>query len=70
MRRLRFTAQQYSILRAEFTEAARARRQRVLERIAADPDVALPFLIPTKGPFGVPDHVFEQAGWDALLNET
>jgi hypothetical protein len=40
----------------------------VLDRIAADPGVGLPLLIPAKGPFGLPDHVFEQAAWDALLN--
>jgi 2-polyprenyl-6-methoxyphenol hydroxylase-like FAD-dependent oxidoreductase len=68
MHRLRFTARQISILRAEFTAAARARRQRALERIAADPGAALPLLIPTRGPFGLPDHVYEQAAWDALLN--
>ena len=68
MRRLRFTAEQISILRAEFTETARKRRRRVSERIAADRDAALPLLIPVKGPFGVPDHLFEQAAWDALMN--
>jgi 2-polyprenyl-6-methoxyphenol hydroxylase-like FAD-dependent oxidoreductase len=68
MRRLRFTAEQISILRAEFTETARKRRRRVSERIAADRDAALPLLIPVKGPFGVPNHLFEQAAWDALMN--
>jgi hypothetical protein len=68
MRRLRLAAQQFSILRAEFTEAARERRRRVSQRIAADRDAALPLLIPAKGPFGLPDHVFEQAAWDALMN--
>ena len=67
MRRLRVTAQQFSILRAEFTEAARERRQRASQRIAADRDVALPLLIPAKGPFGLPGYVFEQAAWDALM---
>jgi 2-polyprenyl-6-methoxyphenol hydroxylase-like FAD-dependent oxidoreductase len=67
MRRLRFTARQFSLLRAEFTEAARDRRQRASQRIAADRDAALPLLIPAKGPFGLPDHVFEQAAWDALM---
>jgi hypothetical protein len=42
MRRLRFMAQQSSILRAEFTDAARARRLRVRERVAANPSIALP----------------------------
>jgi 2-polyprenyl-6-methoxyphenol hydroxylase-like FAD-dependent oxidoreductase len=68
MRRLRFTAQQSSILRAEFTDAARARRLRVRERVAANPSVALPFLVAIKGPFGVPDHAFEPAAWDQLMN--
>jgi hypothetical protein len=68
MRRLRLAAQQFSILRAEFTEAARERRRRASQRIAADRDAALPLLIPAKGPFGLPDHVFEQAAWDALMN--
>ena len=68
MRRLRFTAEQLSILRAEFTEGARLRRRRVSERIAANRELALPLLIPTKGPFAMPDHLFEQAAWDALMN--
>jgi 2-polyprenyl-6-methoxyphenol hydroxylase-like FAD-dependent oxidoreductase len=68
MRRLRFTAERISILRAEFTEAARARRRRVSERIAANREAALPLLIPVKGPFGVPDHLFEPGAWDALMN--
>jgi 2-polyprenyl-6-methoxyphenol hydroxylase-like FAD-dependent oxidoreductase len=68
MRRLRFTAAQISILRAEFTEDARRRRRRVSERIAADRELALPLLIPIKGPFAMPDHLFEQAAWDALMN--
>jgi menaquinone-9 beta-reductase len=67
MRRLRFTAEKISILQAEFTEAARERRRRVSERIAADRGLAMPLLIPTKGPFGVPDHLFEHAAWDALM---
>jgi menaquinone-9 beta-reductase len=67
MRRLRFTAKQFSILHAEFTEAARQRRRLASERIAANRDLALPLLIPTKGPFAVPDHAFQQAAWDALM---
>ncbi len=68
MRRLRFTAQQTSILRAEFTDAARARRERARERLSADPTLALPFLVAAKGPFAVPDRAFEQAAWDRLMN--
>jgi menaquinone-9 beta-reductase len=67
MRRLRFTARQFSILQAEFTDAARERRRRASERIAANRDLALPLLTPTKGPFAMPDHVFKQAAWDALM---
>ena len=29
---------------------------------------SLPLLIPVKGPFAVPDHLFEPATWDALMN--
>jgi 2-polyprenyl-6-methoxyphenol hydroxylase-like FAD-dependent oxidoreductase len=67
MRRLRFTAERFSILRAEFTEDARQRRRQMSQRIAANRELALPLLIPAKGPFGVPDHLFEQAAWDALM---
>lgn len=68
LRRLRFTGQQSSILRAEFTEEARVRRQRAFARMAADPSLLLLLLPALKGPFGVPDHVFEQTSWDRLLN--
>ena len=68
MRRLRFTARQSSILRAEFTELARARRRRMRERLAANPSIALPLLAAFMGPFGVPDHAFLPAAWDQLMN--
>ncbi len=68
MRRLRFAGQQTSILRAEFTEEARARRQRAFARMATDPSLIQLLLPALKGPFSVPDHVFEQASWDKLLN--
>jgi 2-polyprenyl-6-methoxyphenol hydroxylase-like FAD-dependent oxidoreductase len=68
LRRLRFTGQQYSILRVEFSEPARARRRRALERMAADPTVALPLLAVFKGPFGLPDDAYEQVAWNRLLN--
>jgi 2-polyprenyl-6-methoxyphenol hydroxylase-like FAD-dependent oxidoreductase len=67
MRRLRFSAQQYSILRAEFTDEARARRRRAHERMKADRSVALPLMANLVGPFSVPDHAFEQAAWDRLM---
>jgi hypothetical protein len=68
MRRLRFTGQQTSILRAEFTEEARARRRRAFARMAADPSLFQLMLPALKGPFAVPDHVFEPAAWDRRLN--
>jgi hypothetical protein len=39
LKRLRFAAKQISILTAEFTEAARMRRKRVFQRMAADPNL-------------------------------
>jgi 2-polyprenyl-6-methoxyphenol hydroxylase-like FAD-dependent oxidoreductase len=68
MRRLRLVGQQYSILRAEFTEAARVRRRKALERIAADASIAIPLQAVFKGPFGLPDEAYEQEAWDRLLN--
>lgn len=68
MRRLRFAAKQVSILSAEFTPEARMRRKRVSERMAADPSQRA-FLLPVmKGPYGVPNHVFEQDSWNNLLS--
>ena len=68
MKRLRFAAKQVSILTAEFTEEARMRRQRVFERMAADPNLRVFMLPALKGPYGVPDHVFDQAAWDNLFS--
>jgi menaquinone-9 beta-reductase len=68
MCRLRLVGQQYSILRAEFTELARVRRRRALEKIAADTTVALPLQAVFKGPFGLPDEAYRQPAWDRLLN--
>jgi len=68
MRRLRFTAQHYSILFAEFGEAARARRARAMKRMAIDKSKALPLLPLLKGPFNVPHDAFEPAAWDRLMN--
>jgi hypothetical protein len=67
MRRLRLTGQQYSILRVEFTEEAKARRRRAFERIASDAEIGLPLLAVFMGPFGLPDATYEQAAWDRLL---
>jgi 2-polyprenyl-6-methoxyphenol hydroxylase-like FAD-dependent oxidoreductase len=68
MRRLRLTGQQYSILRVEFSEEAKVRRQRALDRIASDPAIGLPLSAVFKGPFGLPNEAYEQAAWDRLLN--
>jgi menaquinone-9 beta-reductase len=68
MRRLRLVGQQYSTLRVEFSELARARRRRALERMAADPTIALPLQAVFKGPYGLPDDAYEQAAWNRLLN--
>jgi len=68
MRRLRLVGQQYSILRAEFTELARIRRRKALERIAADASIAMPLQAVFKGPFGLPYEAYEQTAWDRLLN--
>lgn len=68
MRRLRFVGQQYSILRAEFTEEARARRRRAVERVTTNPRLGLPLLVSTKGPFAVPEEAMTQSAWDQLMN--
>jgi len=68
MKRLRFAARQVSILTAEFTEEARMRRQRVFARMAADPNLRVFMLPALKGPYGVPDHVYDQAAWDNLFS--
>ena len=68
MRRIRFTTQHYSQLRAEFTVEARARRRRAAERMAADRTFALPILSLLKGPFGMPDQAFSQEAWSSLLH--
>jgi menaquinone-9 beta-reductase len=68
MRRLRFVGRLTAAYRVEFGEAARARRQRAMGRIAADPSLHLPVVATLKGPFGVPASAFEQSAWDRLLN--
>jgi 2-polyprenyl-6-methoxyphenol hydroxylase-like FAD-dependent oxidoreductase len=68
MKRLRFAAKQVSILTAEFTEEAQLRRRRVFGRMAADPNLRVFMLPAMKGPYAVPDYVFDQAAWDNLFN--
>jgi 2-polyprenyl-6-methoxyphenol hydroxylase-like FAD-dependent oxidoreductase len=68
MKRLRFSARQVSILTAEFTQESRLRRRRVFERMAADPNLRVFMLPALKGPYSVPDHVFDQASWDNLFS--
>lgn len=67
MKRLRFVAKQISILGAEFTQEARLRRRRVAERMAADPNLRVFILPQLKGPYGVPEHVFDLASWEKLF---
>jgi 2-polyprenyl-6-methoxyphenol hydroxylase-like FAD-dependent oxidoreductase len=66
MRRLRTTAKEFSKFRCEYTEEARNRRRRAFDRIAKDPSLALPFLVPLKGPSALPDYVYESAAWKPM----
>lgn len=66
MRRLRMTARQFSKYRCEYSDDARAARQRARERLAVDPSLGLPFLVPLKGPDGLPDDAYEPETWDRL----
>jgi 2-polyprenyl-6-methoxyphenol hydroxylase-like FAD-dependent oxidoreductase len=68
MRRIRLTTRYYSQLRAEFSDEARARRLRAVERAAADRSFALPILPLLKGPFDVPDTAFSDEAWSRLMN--
>jgi menaquinone-9 beta-reductase len=68
MRRLRFSTRLLSIYRMEFTEEARRRRLTGHERIAADPELMLPFVAMQKGPFAVPSEAFSERIWDRLLD--
>jgi hypothetical protein len=52
----------------EFTEEARQRRRTGRERMAADPELALPFMALQKGPFAVPSEAFSKRIWDRLLD--
>jgi 2-polyprenyl-6-methoxyphenol hydroxylase-like FAD-dependent oxidoreductase len=67
MNRLRFATRLMAIYRMEFTEDARLRRSRGRERMAADPELALPFVALQKGPLAVPREAFSQRVWEALL---
>jgi 2-polyprenyl-6-methoxyphenol hydroxylase-like FAD-dependent oxidoreductase len=67
MNRLRFATRLMAIYRMEFTEDARLRRKRGRERMAAEPELALPFVAMQKGPLAVPREAFSQRVWDALL---
>ena len=51
----------------EFTDEARRRREAGRRRMAAEPELALPFAALQKGPFAVPHDVFSQYIWDRLL---
>ena len=66
MRRLRVTAQQFSKYRCEYTDEARAARQRARDRLAKDPGLGLPFLVPLKGPDSLPDDAYAPKTWDRL----
>ena len=67
MNRLRFSVRLIAIYRMEFTAEGRERRRRGRERMAADPELALPFIAMQKGPFAVPREAFSQEVWDRLL---
>jgi menaquinone-9 beta-reductase len=67
MNRLRFATRLLAIYRMEFTEEARLRRKRGWQRMAAEPELALPFVAMQKGPFAVPPRAFSQDVWERLL---
>jgi len=67
MRRLRFSTRLLAIYRMEFTDDARRRRQTGRQRMASEPELALPFVAMQKGPFAVPIEAFSQEIWDRLL---
>jgi 2-polyprenyl-6-methoxyphenol hydroxylase-like FAD-dependent oxidoreductase len=68
MRRLRLYAHQFSKFRCEYTEQAKVRRRTAFSRISADPSVALPFLVPLKGPNALPDHAYEPSAWSRMFD--
>lgn len=67
MNRHRFATRLMAIYRMEFTEDARLGRKRGRERMAAEPELALPFVAMQKGSLAVPREAFSQRVWDALL---
>ncbi len=70
MRRLRFVGRLVAHIRAEFDEAAKARRVRVSTRLATDPAAALPLLAPLRGPETLAHDAFEPAAWHRLTADT
>jgi menaquinone-9 beta-reductase len=67
MRRIRFSTRLLATYRMEFTDEARLRRLNGRQRMAADPELMLPFLAMQKGPFAVPSEAFSQTIWDRLM---
>lgn len=67
LRRLRFVAQLFRELRADFSPRGRARRQRVRERAAADPTLMLPLMTSQLGPYALPAETFTAATRDMML---
>lgn len=68
MRRLRIYAQEFSKFRCEYTDEAKARRRTALDRLAADRSLALPFLVPLKGPNTLPDDAYEPQAWSRMYS--
>jgi menaquinone-9 beta-reductase len=68
MRRLRFSTRLLAIYRMEFTVEARRRRLKGRERMAADPELMLPFVAMQKGPFAVPSEAFSERIRGRLLD--
>jgi hypothetical protein len=52
----------------EFTVEARRRRLKGRERMAADPELMLPFVAMQKGPFAVPSEAFSERIRGRLLD--
>jgi 2-polyprenyl-6-methoxyphenol hydroxylase-like FAD-dependent oxidoreductase len=67
MRRPRTTAQQFSKYRCEFSDEAKAGRTRARDRLAVDPSLAVPFLVPLKGPDRLPLEAYEPSTWSRLF---
>ena len=67
MRRIRFCTRLLATYRMEFTDQARQRRRKGRQRMAADPELMLPFVAMQKGPFAVPSEAFSQTIWDRLM---